>query len=1132
MDIYLGNTLLQTGQQKVEGGFISQDGETYYQIRHFNQMRTFFISVESDTDLWMYVGSTGGLTCGRTSPDNALFPYYTDDKLITEAHLTGPLTLLRVTRHGKTFLYEPFAQHTQGVYRIERTIAKSVTGNRLRFTEQNLDLQLAFQYEWTPLDAFGWLRMTQLTNLSTEEVKVEFLDGLQNIMPANVDHIRQNAFSTLVDAYKIAERIPHTALALYRMEATLVDRAEPSEALAANMVWCSGITPQHLLLTADQLPAFRLGYDLTDEPLAKGVRSSFFVHASLTLSANAAHTWYIGADVQQNAVQVKQMLHYLASPSDLESKLHSALAAATDHLRAVVAQNDGIQQSADIATNARHFANTLYNTMRGGYYADGCNINTADLQKHLHNFNRALALQYNAAISQLPETLTEAQLIEWAESQTDANLLRLVLEYLPLTFSRRHGDPSRPWNLFNIRLTDRQGKPLISYQGNWRDIFQNWEALSLSYPQYLTNIIAKFLNATTIDGYNPYKVTSEGIDWEVIEPENPWSNIGYWGDHQIIYLLKLLESLWQHNPQAFRTLMQQHCFAYANVPYRFKTYEEIVADPKNTITFHTALHNAIFSALSRYGQDARLLTQTPLADSLAVHTVSFTEKLLVTLLTKLGNFIPEAGIWMNTLRPEWNDANNALVGNGASMVTLCYLRRFLHFLLHTVYTDDAAYTVSAQVAAFFDRLDDIYHTYLPIALQGFTPEQRCQMTDALGMAAESYRTAVYQQADTALGAMVHWEQQTISADRLRRFAATALQVLDASISHNRRTDGLYQAYNIIHRTDNAIQVEHLYEMLEGQVAILSAFCLSPDETIHLLQTMRQSALYRADQRSYMLYPNRTLPLFLQKNNLTTDMASHPVVQHLLHDSPGTVLTQDTDGILHFNTAFNNASFLKTALDALPSLSETDKTFMLDCYEQLFHHHAFTGRSGTMYKYEGLGCIYWHMVSKLLLAVGENIAVFTRQGILSDEQLATLKQLYYDIQEGIGAHKAPQEYGSFPFDAYSHTPQGAGVQQPGMTGQVKEDILSRFFSLGVQPEEGALHFMPYMLQPQEFAADGTLRFTYCGLPVTYHRTTQAKGITLSTMQGETITLPDHCIPAHIAQHIFNRDNYIQQITVNL
>ena len=45
----------------------------------------------------------------------------------------------------------------------------------------------------------------------------------------------------------------------------------------------------------------------------------------------------------------------------------------------------------------------------------------------------------------------------------------------------------------------------------------------------------------------------------------------------------------------------------------------------------------------------------------------------------MSNFIPEGGIWMNTQRPEWNDANNALVGNGVSMVTLYYLEKILKF---------------------------------------------------------------------------------------------------------------------------------------------------------------------------------------------------------------------------------------------------------------------------------------------------------------------------------------------------------------------------------------------------------------------------------------------------------------------
>ena len=85
--------------------------------------------------------------------------------------------------------------------------------------------------------------------------------------------------------------------------------------------------------------------------------------------------------------------------------------------------------------------------------------------------------------------------------------------------------------------------------------------------------------------------------------------------------------------------------------------------------------------------------------------VNLTEKLLVPLLAKLSNFIPGAGIWLNTQRPEWNDANNALVGNGTSMVTLYYLRRYLTFCRELLSSgEDAAFALSAEVAEFFDAI--------------------------------------------------------------------------------------------------------------------------------------------------------------------------------------------------------------------------------------------------------------------------------------------------------------------------------------------------------------------------------------------------------------------------------------------
>ena len=67
-------------------------------------------------------------------------------------------------------------------------------------------------------------------------------------------------------------------------------------------------------------------------------------------------------------------------------------------------------------------------------------------------------------------------------------------------------------------------------------------------------MICIFLNATTADGYNPYRITSDGIDWEIIEPDDSWSHIGYWNDHQIIYLLKLLEHQKNNDPKKLEQL--------------------------------------------------------------------------------------------------------------------------------------------------------------------------------------------------------------------------------------------------------------------------------------------------------------------------------------------------------------------------------------------------------------------------------------------------------------------------------------------------------------------------------------------------------------------------------------------------
>ena len=1106
------------------GHYITIDGERFYCIENYNHMQPFFISLASDTDLWMYISSTGGLTCGRRNPEQVLFPYYTDDKITENYEQTGPKTILRVQTAQGTKLWEPFSSRQMGTYHIIRSIAKSVTGNRLLFREENVDLGLIFSYEWAPATHLGWVRTAHLSNETDTPITVEVLDGLQNVMPSGVERITQNTFSTLVDGYKRTEHVGN-GMVLFRMEAILVDRAEPSESLRCNSVYTLGLPdsgnrePQYLCSSA-QLDTFRRGGTIQPESESKGVRGAIFAHFTTTLSPNSpiasspnSLQWHFICDVMQDAVAVRRSMAFMQQP-DAVAQLQSALQTTTANLRQIVAQNDGVQSTADEANDARHFANTLFNTMRGGFYCDNYQISGPAFAQHIRTFNRALADKHHTFLTNLPESISHAELDQAVQDRQDHQLHRLFMEYLPLTFSRRHGDPSRPWNLFDIRVKDEQDRHIISYQGNWRDIFQNWEALSLSYPDYVNSIIAKFLNATTADGYNPYKVTSEGIDWEVIEPENPWSNIGYWGDHQIIYLCRLLELSHKHNPQALRDMLGMREFAFAAVPYRFRSYADIVRDPKNTITFDEAAHDHIFSQLSTYGQDARLVMGTDNQPLL----VTFTEKLLITLLTKLSNFIPEAGIWMNTLRPEWNDANNALVGNGASMVTLYYMRRFVAFLINLYQSEETTYALSEEVVLFLRNILTAMVNHLPEQADqpiSFTDHTRRTFTDQVGRAGEAYRNAIY--------AGHSGKKVEMDASLICQFLNMTLDFIDQSIDVNQREDGLYHAYNLVKFDKGTISISHLYEMLEGQVAVLSSRRLDAEQAADLLDAMRQSALYREDQRSYMLYPARKRASFLDMNNLPAEALSLPIVQRLLAHHATDILTQDCTGKVHFSADFNNADFLLRAIQkSSEQITPEETEQLLNLYEQLFNHHAFTGRSGTFYKYEGLGCIYWHMVSKLLLAVGECIQANSQYPIggtpsHSSEAASNLIAHYKAIREGIGSHKTPAEYGSFPFDAYSHTPSMMGVQQPGMTGQVKEDIISRFFELGVHVQDGQITFCPIMLTDADFR-DDELRFSYCGTEIIYRKTGKGTGsVTLTPEQS---------------QHIFARDGEIKQLIVEL
>ena len=1140
-DLYLGDSLINSSDLNIEGKEVVINNENFYKITNVNKMRPFFMSIVSAYDHWLFISSTGALSAGRKNSNNALFPYYTDDKISESHDVTGSKSIFHVNKNNKEYLWEPFTKTSDFIYQNERNLYKNLRGNKVIFEEINNDLGLKFSYQWTTCDKYGFIKTSSIKNLNNEDISITLVDGFQNILPWGLDESIQNNTSNLADAYKRNELDEDSKIGIFALSATIVDRAEPSEALKSNIVFHLGLDNCKVLLSSQQLDKFRKGHDVNQEIDVKAEKGAYFIHSSISLKENEKQEWLFVGDINKSSSDIVALKENIVNNNLIED-INQEILNSSNELYKLVGSSDGIQLSSDRRRNIRHFANTLFNIMRGGIFDKDYLVEKNDFIKYLDNASKKCGNEMSSIISEWPHHFDLHFLRDSINQSNSEVFKRLATEYLPIKFSRRHGDPSRPWNKFSINTRDDiTGEKVLDYQGNWRDIFQNWEALAYSYPQFIDGMIYRFLNASTFDGYNPYRLTKDGFDWETIEPDNPWSYIGYWGDHQIIYLLKFLEFTEKYFPQRLNSFLTKNNFVYANVPYEIKDYKSIYKDPKNTIDFNFELAEKIEKDRLKEGADGAILKNY----QGSIHEVNFFEKILTTILAKLSNFIPGAGIWMNTQRPEWNDANNALVGSGVSMVTLYYLRRFLNFFIKILKNDkSSSFEISTELYHFFEKLN-LSFSKIDLNLSN---RDRKKFVDDIGEVAAEYRDRIYTSYFSGT-------KELVDRDKVINFLETAQKAIEQTIDTNKREDGLYHAYNLVNLDDNEISINRLSEMLEGQVGILSSGYLSDDESLSVLDSLKSSSLFWDEQYSYILYPNKDLLGFLDKNIIPeNELNKSSLLTLLVNDGNNQIVVKDIDDKYHFNGLFHNASCLISELENLPpeyiKLAKEETDIILEIFECVFDHKSFTGRSGTFYGYEGLGSIYWHMVSKLLLASVE----VTQRSIDNNSNPKTIGRLfdhYFEINEGIGVNKSPELYGAFPTDPYSHTPRGRGVQQPGMTGQVKEDVISRFHELGFYVNDGKIIFEPTVLRKSEFIDEeksfkfvnldneitymdlnaNSLAFTVCQVPIIYNLSDKEDIKIIANDGGEEI-IDGHQLNFEHSQNIFNRTNFIKAVHVRV
>ena len=79
--MHIGQNLRQTNPLEPEGELIKIEGDWFFKISNVDNMPPFFMSIVSDANHWMFIGSNGGLSAGRKDCNQAPVSY---------THLTLP----------------------------------------------------------------------------------------------------------------------------------------------------------------------------------------------------------------------------------------------------------------------------------------------------------------------------------------------------------------------------------------------------------------------------------------------------------------------------------------------------------------------------------------------------------------------------------------------------------------------------------------------------------------------------------------------------------------------------------------------------------------------------------------------------------------------------------------------------------------------------------------------------------------------------------------------------------------------------------------------------------------------------------------------------------------------------------
>ncbi len=710
---------------------LQKDGT--FVIKDYNQAGPFSnflpgIAGSWGVPLWVFYVNRGQAisSFGLKDKDGAISEFFPANKAYS---LTPNFGFRTFIKNNKGDFYEPFSIEKKSSQISQILRVKSAS---LEIADQNLKFGLAtkvkyFNFSNQPVGALA--RKVTFTNISDKTLDLEILDGLARIIPYGTANGFLKEMSRTVEAWMHA--YPEKNYALFRLIVDPTDVSQTTYIQGANFNY--SFYPEngkkiHPTLVVDPAKAFGTNLSLTYP--AEFVKKKFNPKAKQILSGKTPSAFsYLQLKIKPNrSITLYNLFGAAFSPEPIKkiiAKLNTNL------LEKQEKENNQI--IADIKGNAfcrsssyhfDHYLSSTYldNILRGGY----------PYQPH------------------------------------QARPEQKVLPYY--IFSRKHGDPERDYNYFNLSPSY-----FSEGQGNYRDVNQNRRLDLFFKPALGANNIVYFLNLIQADGYNPlvvkgeklyfspgkakellkkYKIKKQkflhlltkgfylGDFFQMLLPEDGVKDReqltfdllkdavrkteaahgeGYWIDHWR-YNLDLIESFLMFYPDKLTELFFHIPFNFYDDKYKIKPRPRRYVLRNNRVFQGESLEVDKKKAeiIKNRKQNKHLLRDA----QGEVYTANLAEKLLVLILNKAASFDPAGlGLEMEAAKPGWCDSLNGLPALfGSSLCETFELKRAA-LLLKTAITQPQpsaksgsasggkSTPVSQTILNFFNSLQKLIKTY-------------------------------------------------------------------------------------------------------------------------------------------------------------------------------------------------------------------------------------------------------------------------------------------------------------------------------------------------------------------------------------------------------------------------------------